>query len=94
MPRNASITVPRGQTVELTSADIADFTVAVTGPARVILSASPNATAPTDPLAGMPVPPGGSGFYAMDDWFKGVTSPARLFAHADEADTAVFISHA
>lgn len=90
---NTTVSVGKSYT-QLTDADATNFTVQNKGPDRIFLNATTDGTAPTTD-AGAFIVRGGEALVneSVANVWRGLTSPDRLWARAENNGAEVFISH-
>lgn len=98
MAKNANVTLPRGVWTQISAAStaITECFVQNTGNNDIILQGMATEAAPAGTVnTGVVLAPGvGHEAFVMADIFKGVSSPAYLYALSVSHSGSVFISHA
>jgi hypothetical protein len=93
MARNATLTIPAGEWVQLTDADVTSITFQNIGGQFVLVRGTTDGTEPTDTLQALRYNPGqGERNVELADLFPGI-SAVRIWAFAT-AQGQVFVSHA
>jgi hypothetical protein len=94
MPRNEKLEVPRGNPVELTTADTNYIRVQNTGEVTVRLVAAVGPAAPDFDLAPIDLNPTQAIFLELDKMWPGISGANRLYADCDQVYGQVSVSHA